>query len=179
MPEIYFTADTHFFQESIIHRANRPFASFREMNEHMFDLWNETVKPEDTIYHLGDVTARFSEKELAQLRLLNGKKFLIPGNHDVQKIKNKLSSFFTIFPPLVDLPAVKVVMCHFPLESWNKRNYGYMHLHGHSHGNMRKIQARLDVGVDVHGFKPISLEECRAICMPKKEEGEEDVEVRD
>lgn len=173
MSNVFFTADTHFFQESIIHRAGRPFASFREMNEMMFDLWNETVKPDDEIYHLGDVTARYSEKELAQLRLLNGKKFLVPGNHDLQKIRNKLSSFFTIMLPIAEIKELRVVLCHFPLESWNKRSYKYMHLHGHSHGNMRKIPARLDVGVDVHGFRPISLEECRSLCMPKEEREEQ------
>ena len=31
------------------------FDNVDHMDQHMMDMWNETVKPEDTIYHLGDV----------------------------------------------------------------------------------------------------------------------------
>lgn len=51
------------------------------MNEVMVQKWNEVVKPEDTMYYLGDFSMAFRSVELFTNRL-NGTKILVHGNHD-------------------------------------------------------------------------------------------------
>ena len=39
---------------------------------------------------------------------------------------------------------------------------GALNLHGHSHGRLAALPRQVDVGVDLWGFRPITLEEIRA-----------------
>ena len=45
----------------------------------MIDRWNSVVKPNDVVLYLGDFCFSFDEKTVSQL---NGRKYLILGNHD-------------------------------------------------------------------------------------------------
>jgi calcineurin-like phosphoesterase family protein len=55
----------------------------------------------------------------------------------------------------------RLVLCHFPMLVWNRAHHGAIHLHGHSHGNLRfpNPSARImDVGVDANeALMPVSL----------------------
>lgn len=85
MSEIWVTSDTHFFHDNIIKYCGRPFSNALEMNDYMVEKWNATVKPQDKVYHLGDVYmggGNTRDSISALLRSLNGKKRLILGNHD-------------------------------------------------------------------------------------------------
>ena len=79
---IYFSSDTHYFHARIIEYCKRPFNSVDEMNSEMIRRWNEVVKPEDTVYHLGDFALGKSEQIAPIVQSLNGKKYFVPGNHD-------------------------------------------------------------------------------------------------
>ena len=61
----------------------RPFTSNEEMDETMIERWNAKVKPNDVVYHLGDVV--INRKHLHLVKRLNGKKRLVRGNHDIFK----------------------------------------------------------------------------------------------
>lgn len=60
----------------------------------MVENWNKTVKKNDEVFHLGDLTFskldehRPSRQNRGDLSLLNGKITLIPGNHDSEKTIN-------------------------------------------------------------------------------------------
>ena len=79
---IYFIADTHFSEGNIIQYENRPFADVSEMDQELLSRWNSIVKKDDEVYVLGDFGAEGKEEFI--LNQLNGKKFLIKGNHDVK-----------------------------------------------------------------------------------------------
>lgn len=78
----FFTADQHFGHAKICELTGRPFTSVEEMNEVMIDKWNAVVKPGDTVWHLGDVAMGPIAQSLSLIGRLNGRKYLVPGNHD-------------------------------------------------------------------------------------------------
>ena len=53
--KIWFTADLHFGHSNIIQHCNRPFSNVDEMDNYLISRWNSVVKPNDTIFVLGDV----------------------------------------------------------------------------------------------------------------------------
>ncbi len=79
---IWFTSDTHFSHKNSMRYCGRPFFTTEQMDEAMIANWNRLVKPEDTIYHLGDVTMHAANLVHIMPRL-NGHKILIIGNHDL------------------------------------------------------------------------------------------------
>src|SRR3990167_8050022 len=88
---IWFTADTHFWHYHIIELAGRPFGYSKalnreeaciQMNEALIERWNDKVKKDDHIYHLGDFAFAGTGKCKDIFDRLNGRKYLIRGNHD-------------------------------------------------------------------------------------------------
>ena len=78
--EFFATSDTFFGRPSIIDIAKRPFSSIEEMNESLLDNWNKVVKPNDTVYHLGNLAWNPVIAEDI-IKLLNGKIYLISLSH--------------------------------------------------------------------------------------------------
>ena len=165
---IWFTADTHFFHENIIDYGKRPFDSLEEMYESIIEKWNSLVKSGDIIYHLGDFALTGSKKDAPKvqkiLTRLHGNKWLITGNHDREAVKvcrwQKVLAYHEIKVDLGGEYKQRIVLCHYPLRSWNQMHRGAYMLHGHSHGNLSDIGGKsMDVGVDVHDYYPISLDE--------------------
>jgi calcineurin-like phosphoesterase family protein len=151
---IYFTSDTHFFHENIIRFCARPFANAEHMNDELIERWNNVVGKNDEVFHLGDVTFGPTDLTAGVLGQLNGKKYLVPGNHDRPRVLAPM--FDKLLPQYFELNhnRKKFVLCHFPIEQWR----GNYHLHGHSHGTCRKAGRRRDVGVDCYGFSPVSID---------------------
>ncbi|MGX7030330.1 metallophosphoesterase [Vagococcus zengguangii] len=79
----YFIADLHLYHENVIRFCERPFANVEEMNDTLIHNWNQVVTPKDDVYILGDFIVRGSGEEANKiLQQLNGKKYLIKGNHE-------------------------------------------------------------------------------------------------
>lgn len=128
---IYITSDPHFNHANVIPYCNRPYSSVEEMNEALIANWNSVIKPEDTIYCLGDFSFHIRSVEQFMPRL-NGKKILISGNHDWTHPANKKSrnpekqakniadyvkfGWAEVHQELVlDLPGLpNIRMCHLP-----------------------------------------------------------------
>jgi calcineurin-like phosphoesterase family protein len=174
---IFFTSDTHFYHAKMV--EHRGFQSIDDMHEAMVYSWNEVVTPEDTIYHLGDVSfAGFSNTQKIFSRL-NGFVRVVPGNHDSVNMLHKLSTRHAPVEVLLPIHKLKVgtpladgttdvqriILCHFPLRVWDQAHYGAWHLHGHSHGHLEPVGRMLDVGVDgplTCDLRPISLRVVKA-----------------
>lgn len=166
------------------------------MNEDMVLKWNQVVKPDDTVYILGDFSMAFQAVETFSQRL-TGTKYLVPGNHDFchsyhKKSKNKenrqiwiqkyCDRGFTVLPEQVtlDIPNIGILnMCHHPYSdglganegkghdkygSWRPVDDGKTLLCGHIHEKWLtkrspKGTLMINVGVDVHGFVPVSIDQ--------------------
>lgn len=172
---LYFTADTHFGHKNIIGFCNRPYGDVHHMNESLIGRWNRKVRPTDTVYHLGDFSFMSKEETLKIVRRLNGNIHLVRGNHDGKMDWSVFEQFVTVREiHEIKIDNQTIVMCHYPMLTWNKSHYGSWMLHGHSHGGLPVTNDfRMDVGVDAveaYGLEPripVSFEEVRDIMQTK------------
>ncbi len=166
---IYFTSDLHFYHENIIKHANRPFFCVEEMNQALIKKWNQKVHTSDEIYILGDVTLKGATYAVEILTRLNGRKYLIKGNHD--RFADQETFDKTFFEWIKDYHELeyqnqRFILFHYPIEEWNDFFRGSIHLHGHQHNhedynfqNLEKGLRRFDVGVDANNMFPISIDD--------------------
>lgn len=160
---VWFTSDTHFNHAKIIQHCNRPFMDAETMNAALVAYWRETVKDGDPVYFLGDFCLGRDKVALEILAKLPGWKVLVSGNHDTPRIKashlwGRVVDYFELASP-TESGFPKIVMCHYPFAVWNGSHRGSINLHGHSHGTFKTTSTRqIDVGVDCHDYKPVSLD---------------------
>ena len=153
MPSVFLVSDTHFGHAGVCRFTRndgvtklRPFDTPEEMDEFMVEAWNARVRPNDKVYHLGDVV--MSRRSLSIMDRLNGDKVLIRGNHDIFKDEDYRKYFR-------ELRAYHVmngmILSHIPIHSESLGRFG-VNIHGHTHANrvMRPLatSGRTDV-VDV------------------------------
>lgn len=155
----FYTADTHFGHEKIITYCNRPFTSAEEMDEVMIDNWNCIVGKNDTVYHIGDFAFKSRKNIQYYLHRLNGHVVLILGNHDRVGLNSDCGFMHVAHYKYMKINNQRIVMCHFPMRSWYRKNRGSWMLHGHCHGSLETIENSIDVGVDCHEFKPLSFKD--------------------
>ncbi len=128
---IFFIADTHFSEENIMKYENRPFASLEAMNEEMIHNWNKRVGSNDVVYVLGDFGATGLEKQI--LERLNGTKYLVKGNHDVQTNEYyRQAGFYEVYDCSIILEQFWI-LSHEPL--YVNANMPYANLFGHVHSS--------------------------------------------
>lgn len=166
----WFSSDFHFGHNNIIKYCNRPFDSVESMNSAILTEVNTKVKPSDTLYYLGDLCMdhNFTQwaKWIEQIKCQNI--YYLLGNHepdDLQKIyddggcpKNIVWLGDYLQPKC---SGKRIVLFHYPIESWNGSHKGVYHLHSHSHKELptSATMRRMDVGVDCHNMKVLSLDE--------------------
>jgi len=164
MPATFLVSDTHFghagvcrFTEADGVTKIRPWTDPDEMDEEMVRRWNETVRPNDKVYHLGDVV--INRRALKTLSRLNGDKVLIRGNHDIFR-DEEYREYFR------ELRAYHVlngmILSHIPVHPESLGRFG-TNIHGHTHTNrVKKI-----VGVDVRTgeFKYSTENDVRYHCV--------------
>lgn len=165
--DIWFISDTHFFHDNIIQYCGRPFANSDLMNECIRDNWNSNVKPNDKVYHLGDVACGCkSEKEFVTFMFsLNGHKRLIPGNHDdwilnsdyARKPFEKIKYWFGFSNKETAFTAF-----HIPLPIEHLRD-GEFQLHGHIHNALKADPRYINVCVEHIGYTPIHIDTIRSM----------------
>ena len=117
---IWFSADQHFSHANCIRFCHRPFQTADQMDAAMIRNWNEVVRPEDTVYIIGDFIWRggkgYKKRIIDQL---SGQKILILGNHDGKTdqphsylgmgYKEVYSHHTTL-----TIAGQEVLLCHYP-----------------------------------------------------------------
>jgi len=156
---VFFTSDTHFGEARILRAAKRPFAKIAEHDETLKRLWNETVSPQDQIWHLGDVgIAPGPEGMTALLEGLNGTKHLVIGNNDGPKTLASPAWASVQHYTELRFGELHCILSHYAFRTWNQMGKGSIDLHGHSHAMLKELTRQFDVGVDAWDYRPVTLE---------------------
>lgn len=172
---VFFTSDTHFNHANIIRYCQRPFKDVDEMNEVMIANWNNTVGNDDVIFHLGDFCLGGAAEWTKLLDRLNGRIYLILGNHDLKNIRQ---GFFGRFEDVsmqmhIEVGKKRIYLSHYPFlcfEGGYKTDVWQLFGHVHTRSSNTGIDAgrlqflyptQYDVGVDNNDFTPISFEQVR------------------
>jgi calcineurin-like phosphoesterase family protein len=148
---VFFTADTHFGSERVLHWSQRPFSTVAEMDDCIIANWNNIVTHQDRVYHLGDFG------ELDKLPELNGHIIFLPGNDDTPEKVEFIAASYDIINPntVITLEGDDFQLVHEPDEAQPSDNF---FLFGHIHKLQMVKRNGLNVGVDCHNFCPIPLE---------------------
>jgi len=170
MPGVFLVSDTHFGHAGVCKFLRddgeklRPWTDPDEMDEEMVKRWNETVRPNDKVYHLGDVV--INRKALSTLRRLKGDKVLIRGNHDIFKLEDYTQYFR-------DIRGYHImnnhILSHIPVHTDSKGRFAG-NIHGHTHSNrVKKMHGEVKtkhidpwyhcVCVEQTDFRPILFED--------------------
>jgi len=167
---ILYTADLHLGHANIIRHCDRPFADVSEMDACLVAAWNKRVNANDTVYIVGDFIFRNARPPEEYLEKLKGKKHLIIGNHDKDWLKKfDAQKYFESVGHYAEISNGKsrIVLCHYPMMSWNKMNHGAFMVHGHIHNGrngeyfplLQSLPNILNAGVDINGFQPVNFDE--------------------
>lgn len=176
--KIWFTSDTHFGHKNILTFCERPFNSVEEMDNAIIERWNSKVEKDDIVFHLGDFAFASNKRWQELIYKLNGKIYLILGNHDITRWPGTYT--MQLFDRVENQMMLKidnkykVYLNHFPFlcydGTYRNPEDCTIQLHGHVHqriGDIGKDAQRLqyrfpyqyDVGVDNNNFYPVSWEE--------------------
>lgn len=166
----FYTSDLHFGHHNILRYENRPFQSVEEMNDNLINNWNRKVSKGDEVYIIGDFGLLGGRQANSILDRLNGRKYLIKGNHDhfIRDREFDRSKFVWIrdYASIKDGETV-ICMFHYPIAVWDRQHHGALHFYGHVHSNTDNHHPLLlelgdnafNVGCDVHSYEPVSLAE--------------------
>ena len=162
----FFISDTHFGPENAwkVFKGPdgvsplRPFSSTEEMDETMVANWNRVVRPQDYVYHLGDVAIK--KQYLSIVGRLNGHKRLIMGNHDNFDLKEYMKHFEKVKAyQILD----RFIFSHVPIHPGSLSRWSG-NVHGHTHANVVNIDDAvpdpryLCVSVEHTDYTPVNLE---------------------
>jgi calcineurin-like phosphoesterase family protein len=157
------------------------------MDEALVELWNKFVKPEDSVYHLGDLTLNRGNHGISEfiklIRSLHGHKRLQLGNHDHYDIQVYIDAGFEKIRGTgrwLD----GLILSHYPIHPSGLNGSAVANIHGHIHDhespppavtggfdgdNELKVRPYINVSVDVTNYRPLTLGEVKDLIRTAKE----------
>ena len=152
---LFFTSDTHFGHRNIIKYCERPFSCIEEMDDALIANWNRVVGKDDIIFHLGDFAMGGSAEWSRLLHKLNGRIYLILGNHELINVKGQ-----------------RIYLNHYPFLCYGGAYRNTWQLYGHVHTGPANrgldaprlkmmLPTQYDVGVDNNNYIPVSFEQVK------------------
>lgn len=174
MANTWFTSDYHLGHANIIKYCGRPFKDVEHMNQRIIANHNSRVKPEDTVFFLGDFCFRNTkggkegegeiDKADSYLKQLNGKFVFIRGNHD-----NNNSLKTCIKNAVIEYGGKEIFLCHDPADADTKFRLVFC---GHVHEAWKSVKTKngcniVNVGVDVWNFMPVKFDELIGVITQK------------
>ena len=156
----FIIADTHFNHSNIIKYCDRPFVTTEEMDRQLIEKWNSVVGKDDIVYHLGDFAIGNVDRISSYRNKLNGRIFLIQGNHDGYSMKRYYEAGFD---KVYDKPIIYqnfFILSHQPL--FITENMPYANIYGHVHNDPQFIDYTSNtfcVSCERIEYKPILFDE--------------------
>ena len=167
MTATYFGSDWHINHDNICNFREQ-FKTVQEHNEFIFDNYCSVVRPKDHAYLTGDIG--FNVEALHLIKKLPGIKHLVMGNHDKEKKRNiRLQDLVDTFHDIHGFLRYKEFwLSHCPIHPDELRNR--FNIHGHTHYHNINDPRYLNISMENIDFKPLSLEEVRAIFESRSDE---------
>lgn len=180
-----YTSDPHYGHANVIRYSKRPFLDVEDMNEALIKGYNDVVPVGGTCLFVGGCfLCGFKEAE-AIMRRLNGRKFLVLGNHDRPMGRMAALGFELVAKEaVIAVMGCKVQVTHLPYANMPSRedeaaydgatigknslpqplwDKGKLLMHGHTHSTTRLRDGALHVGVDAWGYRPAPHAEVEAL----------------
>ncbi len=160
----WWTSDYHFFHTNIIKYCGRPFENVEEMNETIISRHNERVRPEDTVFFLGDFIFK-SGKDDGEDRYrtfekkLNGKFIFIKGNHDRN---NSLKTIITKM--YIHYGAKDICMTHRPQDADPNVPLNFCG-HVHQRYKVKRLNNKsliVNMSVEMWNYYPVTFDEIKS-----------------
>lgn len=158
----FFISDTHLNDPRKYKIRQFGFKTREEMTETIIKNWNSVVSKKDIVYHLGD----FGDYNL--IKRLNGKVYLVCGNHEVPpkgttfeqfRAELKKLGFADVYKDGLMLDkkifGIEVYMNHFP----SKTKPGMVNFFGHVHTLKPVKKMGVNVAANYHKCTPISRQD--------------------
>jgi calcineurin-like phosphoesterase family protein len=153
------SADLHFGHHRIIDFCKRPFASTAEMNAALIANLQSCFAHDDDLWILGDFAfgrAGNAAQFESWFHSLPGRKHLIIGNHDDEAVFS-LPWTSTEHMDEIQDGDQSLVLCHYPMITWNGARKGALQLFGHVHDQWPGSRNSVNVGVDQWEFRPVRI----------------------
>ena len=179
MSNTWVTSDLHIGHDRAFIYEARGFGSIEEHDRALVDNWNELVKPDDTVYVLGDIMIKHNSEDndfsygLSVLQKLNGNLIIIRGNHDtlnrIEKYRgcsNVVSAgdaaLYLNYP---EVGSYHFYLSHYPTlvshEKLKLLKTAIINLYGHVHSKEKFYQGHpymYCVCLDAHDMRPVLLD---------------------
>lgn len=177
--KLWFTSDWHLRHKNILTFLSqddtplRDFEDIDHMHDVIIDNINASVKAEDHLYNLGDVSMTRPKYCEHLFKRINCKHLrLVPGNHDIWS----MTEYAPYFKKIHGIRVIdRIVFSHYPLHPSTVRAYK-ANVHGHVHANPSPEPARfkdpkngqervvpyINICVEATNYEPVSLDWIKA-----------------
>ena len=147
----FLIADTHFGHKNVIEFESRPYYDIQDMNAELISAWNATVAVDDEVIIVGDFSLMSPARTLDLITQLNGHKILVRGNHDKDKVVNRLLEEGELevchdVGMRLMIGKVHSYVSHYPLQTGERPNI--VNIHGHIHNQPSDQTNQFNVGID-------------------------------
>jgi len=156
--DTWLISDTHFFHANIAEYCSRP-AGWQDL---IIENWNRWIRPDEIVFHLGDLALGKKENAEALIPKLNGKLFLMRGNHDRRGVAFYHGFGITLVKDPFRMETntgLNLVFSHRPIVPLPPVPPGLLNLHGHIHNNPAPGLGprHVNLSIEVRQYRPWRL----------------------
>ena len=160
MATVYFISDAHFGHKNLSERFRG--MSVEESDELLIRNWNNKVKKKDDIvYYLGDFSMDAPELLEKYLDKLNGKIYIIGGNHDTRRVCTKFKELGITVLGCMEYKGY--MLTHMPVDRRMIKEGPFRRYRGNIHGHIHAYELvspdYISVAADLNNLTPMTFEE--------------------